>query len=440
MRAWRGALATIAVVGLTGAALTATAAAQQSKPKAADVGITATQIRIAVVADVDTPVQPGLFQSAVDSVNAWARSVNQQGGIAGRKVVVDFIDSHLSPDDTRNAIIKACSQDFAMVGTEALFMNNVDDMVACKDAQGNATGLPDLSGIAIDTHERCSPVTFLVNGDASYCSTLDQHPQTYTAQQGDCLYYLSTNKDLHGIYILPGDLKEATNSQIVPFQACVNLGIKKDATGFYTVSAMAPQSALTPFVQAVKANNSTFVYQGDAFPVMVELRREAIAQGVNSVKVWACNQGCYDAQFLAQGGSAVDATYTILTTLPFYSEYNSNASLKTLVHQIGGVDKLNGNGVEAWLAALLFQDATQRALANGGTLTRASLLAALKTEHSFTGQGILGPTDIGNKQQPHCIVMAQVKNGKWVRAYPSKVGSFDCNPKNLVQLKLDLTG
>jgi hypothetical protein len=319
-------------------------------------------------------------------------------------------------------------------------MNNVDDMVACKDAQGNATGLPDLSGIAIDTHERCSPVTFLVNGDASYCSTLGQHPQSYTAQQGDCLYYLSQNKNLHGIYILPGDLQEATNSQRVPFEACVNLGIKKDATGFYSVSAMAPQSALTPFVQAVKANNSTFVYQGDAFPVMVELRREAIAQGVSSVKVWACNQGCYDSQFLVQGGSAVEGTYTILTTLPFYSEYNSNASLKTLVRQLGGVSKLNGNGVEAWLAALLFQDATQRELANGGTLTRASLLAALKAEHSFTGQGILGPTDIGTKQQPHCIVMGQVKNGKWVRAYPSKVGTFDCNPKNLVPIKLDLTG
>lgn len=440
MRASRGVLAAVLVVAVLGSVLAATAGAQSTKPKAADVGITDTQIRIAVVADVDTPVQPGLFQSAVDSMNAWARDVNQHGGIAGRKVVIDFIDSHLSPNDTRNAIIKACSQDFAMVGTEALFMNNVDDMVACKDAQGNPTGLPDLSGIAIDTHERCSPVTFLVNGDSSFCSTLEQHPQTYTAQQGDCLYYLSTNKDLHGIYILPGDLQEATNSQLVPFQACVNLGIKKDATGFYQVSAMAPQSALTPFVAAVKSNNSTFVYQGDAFPVMVELRREAIAQGVNSVKVWACNQGCYDSQFLVQGGTAVEGTSTILTTLPFYSEYNSNASLKTLVKQLGGVDKLNGNGVEAWLAALLFQDATQRALANGGTLSRASLLAALKMEHNFTAQGILGPTDVGNHQGPRCIVIAQVKNGKWVRKFPSSVGTFDCNPKNLVQLKLDLTG
>ena len=440
MRLSRGVPSAVLVVALLGWGLGGAASAQGTQPKASDVGITNNQIRLAVVADVDTPVQPGLFQSAVDSMNAFARTVNAHGGIAGRKVVIDFIDSHLSPNDTRNAIIKACSQDFAMVGTEALFMNNVDDMVACKDAQGNATGLPDLTGIAIDTHEKCSPVSFLVNGDSSFCATLGQHPQTYTAQQGDCLYYLSQNKDLHGIYILPGDLQEATNSQRVPFEACVNLGIKKDATGFYSVSAMAPQSALTPYVAAVKSSNSTFVYQGDAFPVMVELRREAKAQGVSTVKVWACNQGCYDSQFLAQGGSDVEGTSTILTTLPFYSEYKSNASLKTLVQQLGGVSKLNGNGVEAWLAALLFQDAAQKAMASGATLNRASLLAALRAEHAFTAQGILGPTDVGGHQQPRCIVIATVKNGQWVRTNPSKVGTFDCNPKNLTQIKLDLTG
>ncbi len=135
----------------------------------------------------------------------------------------------------------------------------------------------------------------------------------------------------------------------------------------------------------------------------------------------------------------MEGTTSILTTLPFYSEYKSNASLKTLVQQLGGVDKLNGNGVESWLAALLFQDAVQKAIAGGGTLNRQSLLAAVKTEHAFTGQGIVGPIDVGNHGQPGCIVMAQVKNGKWVRLYPSKPGTFNCNKANLVP-KLDLTG
>ena len=155
-------LATVAMV----AAALAPAAAQQ-QPKANDIGITDSEIRIAVVADVDNPVVPALFKSGVDAVQAWAKTVNQQGGIAGRKVVVDFIDSRLSPNDARNTLITACSQDFALVGTEALFITNVSDLETCKNAQGQPVGIPDLSGIATSA-ERCSPVTYYLNSDAAY--------------------------------------------------------------------------------------------------------------------------------------------------------------------------------------------------------------------------------------------------------------------------------
>jgi len=63
----------------------------------------------------------------------------------------------------------------------------------------------------------------------------------------------------------------------------------------------------------------------------------------------------------------------------------------------------------------------------------------VKTEHAFTGQGIVEPTDVGGHRAPTCIVMAQVKNGKWARAYRSTVGTFDCNKKNVIQINLDLT-
>jgi hypothetical protein len=254
------------------------AGAQAAKPKAADVGITGTQIRIAVIADVDTPVAPGLFKSSVDAVKAWAKTVNQQGGVAGRTVVVDFVDSKLNPTQTRNAIITACSQDFAMVGGEALFMSNVSDMTACTDAQGNAIGIPDLPGLALDTNERCSPVTYLVDGDASFCATRKDHPQTYTARQGDYLSYLRKNKDRHGIWTVPADLAATKNAELPVFQPGVNLGIKKDGQGWYDISASSPQSALTPFVQVIKNNPSTFAYNGSSAGIMVLLRKEAASR------------------------------------------------------------------------------------------------------------------------------------------------------------------
>ena len=397
-------------------------------------------MRLAVVADVNTPLQPGLFQSAVTVMNAWARTVNEHGGIAGRRVVIDFIDSQLNPNDTRNAIIRACAQDFAMVGGEALFMNNVDDMVACKDARGNAVGLPDLPGLAIDSHELCSPVTFVDRGDASFCATQNDHPQTYTVQQGDYLYYLRLFKDLHGIFLAPGDIQSTRIAEVPFFQAGINAGIKKDGAGVYNTSALAPQSALSPLVAIVKANNSTFVYGGNTYGTMVLFRREAKLQGVNSVRVWACNEGCYDTQFTEQGGSDVDGQYSWLNTLPFYSEYKLNPSLAALVRLVGGPQRLNDNGLESWVAALLFQDAAGRAVANGGTLDRQSLLAALATEHNFTAQGIIAPTDVAAHTQPRCFVLAQVRNGIWVRAYPSKPGTFACSTRNVVQVKTELAG
>jgi Periplasmic binding protein len=427
--------ATLAV-GLT-AAVPVAAGAQSSKPEADDIGITDSEIRLAVIADVDTPIQPGLFQKSVDAMEAWAKVVNKDGGVAGRKIVIDFIDSKLNPNETRNAIIKACADDFAMVGGEALFLNNVDDMVACPNQAGEAIGLPDMPGNALDTNQSCSPVTYVVTSLGSYCETRDQNPQTYTVLQGDYLYYQKKYKDLHGIWTIPADLKATKNAVLPTAQAGVDLGIEKDGQGFYDIFSRDPQSAMTPIVQTIKQNNSTFAKNGGN--KMADLRKEATLQGVTSVKVWGCNQACYDNLLIEQGGADVNDTQILLSTLPFYSEYKSNPTLKKLVSAVGGIDNVDFNSVSSWIGALLFQDAVEKAVANGGTLSRQSLFDALNQENSFDADGIIGATDVAQKMGSPCIVMTQIKNGKFVRTYPKKVGTFDCNKKNLVDVELDLS-
>ena len=96
------------------AAASSSAGAAGEAPKATEVGITATEIHIAVVADVDNTIRPGLFQDVVNGVKGFGDYINSKAGgkgLAGRKVVVDFIDSHLNPTETRNATIKACEND-----------------------------------------------------------------------------------------------------------------------------------------------------------------------------------------------------------------------------------------------------------------------------------------------------------------------------------------
>jgi hypothetical protein len=115
-------VALCAAIALATVGATAVAGAQSTgkeKPAATEVGITPTEIHIAVIADVDNPLAPGLFKGAVNGVQGAAKYLNSKaggGGLAGRKLVVDFIDSHLNANDARNGVITACQQDFAMVG------------------------------------------------------------------------------------------------------------------------------------------------------------------------------------------------------------------------------------------------------------------------------------------------------------------------------------
>ena len=60
-----------------------------------EVELTAKTINVAVVADVDNPIAPNVLEGIVKGVQGWGKYVNANGGIAGRKVKVDFIDSKL---------------------------------------------------------------------------------------------------------------------------------------------------------------------------------------------------------------------------------------------------------------------------------------------------------------------------------------------------------
>src|SRR4029079_14387103 len=78
-------------------------------PVATETGISATEIRIAVLADVQNPLLPGLFKGSKDAVIAFGDYVNKNGGIAGRKLVVDFIDTGLDPTKVKSGMQKACA-------------------------------------------------------------------------------------------------------------------------------------------------------------------------------------------------------------------------------------------------------------------------------------------------------------------------------------------
>src|SRR5258708_4676352 len=199
------------------------------------------------MADVGSPLAPGLFQGNLDALNAFAKAVNAKGGVGCRQLVVKTWDSKLDPAETKNGLIDACKNAVALVGDNSLFNPDVSPM-----EQG-----------------------------------ADQQP------------------------------------------------------------------AYTPRIQTAKAANSTFVYDGSNDRAMWTMRKEAKAQGLSSVKVWACSLACYTKAFLATGGADVEGTYLWMQFLPF-EEADANPEATAYIQGVGA-DKADSFGAQAWQAAVLFK-------------------------------------------------------------------------------------
>jgi hypothetical protein len=435
------AVVAVAVAVGTGLAPAAAGAQQpdQGSPDS-DIGVTASTIKIAVIADVDNAVRPGLFQSIVDGVNGFAKYINGHGKLAGRTVEVDFIDSKLSADEARNAVIRACQEDFAIVGTSALFLNNVQPLEQCVDKVGQATGLPDVPTLQTETAHQCSPISFAVIASALDCATKDDHPQTYSARMGQILHYKKSNKNLHGIWVLPSDLKSTINSTTPVATADVKAGVKQDED-FFKISGQATQSDYTPVAQAIKQHNSTYAQSNSDYKSSVQMRKEAKVQGVNSIKVWDCALTCYDPRFLSEGGADVEGHYASVFFVPL-EEAKQNKSVDAFVKSVGK-SKANGFAAQSWTAGLFFRDVVNNVVkANGNNgLTRARFIEEARKIHDFRaevgGQGMLGPTDVGGHKLNGCFVLTQVKGGKYVRIFPKEKGTLNCDSKNVTTVQLD---
>jgi ABC-type branched-subunit amino acid transport system substrate-binding protein len=407
--------------------------------EATEIGVTADTIRVAVIADVDNPVRPGLFRGSRDGVLAAAEFINENGGLAGRDLEVDFIDSKLSGDEARNALIQACEEDFAIVGTTALFMNNIDPAVNCPDLAGAVTGLPDVPVLQTEFAHQCSPVSYPIIVVGLVCDTLEDPEQTFRVGTNTVKYHLKKQEeDLHGVWTIAGDLESTINAGTPPIRGAQKAGIERDDE--ILVSGLATQAEYTPVVQSIKQNNSTYVANYVDYRAMVLLRKEAAVQAVDSVLVWDCTLACYDQSFIDEGGRDVEDTYVTVTFVPF-EEAKQNASIRNYLKYVGK-NNADAFGAQAWAAGLFFRDVVNAVVAADGEngLTRAAFLAQAADVHEFTadvdGDGMLPPTDVGGRKVSGCGAIVQVRDGEFVRVSPKKKGTLDCG--DVVRVKVDL--
>ncbi len=414
----------------------ACATAQLGSP---EVGVDPQHITVTVVADVGSPIKPGLFQGSIDAVKAWANYINDSGGLACRTVVVKTADSQLSAQAAQNAIVSACSNSMALVGTTALFFQDTGQLENCKDKAGANTGLPDIAELQTDPTQQCSKLSFAVLPTGSSCPYSGTGPRTYTVGQTQYDYYFRTfpGLNLHGVFAIPKDLPSTISSTMPIFRAENKMGIASDAE--FGVSGLATQADYTPIVASIKQHNSNYARNNSDYSANVLERKEAQAQGVTSVKVWDCSLACYDQRLITSGGSATENQYVWLNFLPMEDGPSANPELANFLKYD---KKPDGFGEQAWLAGEVFAQAIKDTMAaHGGdpnSITRANLLTALNNMHSFNAGGMMPNENIAARQLSTCLVGMQVQNGKFVRVHPTQPGTFDCdNNKPPITLTID---
>jgi len=402
--------------------------------EATDTGVTADTITVQVMADTGSPLAPGLFQGNVDALQGFAKYINANGGIGCRQLKVETWDSKLTPDEAKNGQINACQTALALVGGNSLFNPDVSEMNTCADSKGQPIGLADVSALANDINEQCATNAFIIQGISEKCpggGAVPTGKRDQVAFLGSVKYWQTVEPNLVGLYLVPGDLPTTVQSATTQIAAQAQQGVKW--IGALKVSGSDAQSAYTPKVQTVSSNSANYVYDGSNDVAMINMRREAAAQGLNSVKVWGCSLACYTDKFKA-AGSDVEGTYAWMQFLPF-EDKGANPELD---NYLGAVSKPDSFGAQGWMAAVLFQDAVNKIVDTDGpnAITRASLLTALNGITSFDAHGWMGAKNPKGGFSD-CMVMLQIKNGSFERVQPTDKGKLDCNPDYLTTVNID---
>ena len=402
--------------------------------EATDTGVTADSITIQVMADTGSPLAPGLFQGNVDAVVAFAKYINANGGLGCRDLKVETWDSKLTPDEAKNGQINACQTALAMVGGNSLFNPDVSEMQTCPNKAGDPIGIPDIAALANDVNEQCALNAFIIQGISETCPA-DGKPPTgerqFSAFIGPQKYYDTIEPNLVGLFLVPGDLPTTVQSATFLIAAQQDAGV--DWIGKVKVSGRDEQSAYTPRVQLARNENANYVYDGSNDVAMINMRREAAAQGLDNVKIWGCSLACYTDKFKAAGAD-VEGTYAWMQFLPF-EDKGSNQELDNYLGAIGTPDSF---GAQAWMSAVLLQDAVNKIVDTDGpnAITRAKLLEVLNGIDSFDAHGWMGPKDPKGGFSD-CQVIVQIKSGQFERVTPAEKGQLDCNPSYVTKVTLD---
>lgn len=386
--------ASLASCSSTNTATTVSSSTKSTIPSAAfsdHTGITATSVS---VGNVSTLFE-GIFKGAAVGTQAYTDYVNSQGGINGRKIIVDSSDDDYSGAPNKQETQADIGKDFAMVGSFSLFDSFGGVLLKANPQVPNVTVSLDLSTSELPNTFSPAPA---VNGWIT----------------GPLVYFQKKfPSDVKDTGALIADEPSATDKWVAEKAAMEHLGYKVvyDPTFDITTSDfnqyvvnMKTAGVKILFLEQMPENYAASVIkalnQQDFHPVVVLGSSTYSEELVPNSGGAAAIDGAYMEQstalFLGEDASGIPAVNTFLTWVQKASP-GFHADLYTLF---------------GWTSAELFSQALKAA---GSDPSRGSVLQALRNITSFSAGNLLGPANPSAKIPTNCYIIATIANGKYQR-------------------------
>jgi ABC-type branched-subunit amino acid transport system substrate-binding protein len=368
------------------------------KATSTDAGLTSSQVVIGNVSSTTGPVS-GLFEGAVQGIQAWAAYMNSQGGLCGHTVKVSFQDDSTNCTNNQNATQELGSKVFAFVGSFSLY-----DGCGAQYFQQHSD-VPDVH-VALDPKAGAPKNHFdIETGHLGYATGMMEY---YTKKFGDAVKHVGT------MYANVGGA--------VPKQHAFVAAAQKAGWHFvYSRGNDATESDWTSdFVKMCQQQHIKIFFTSST-------NAANAAKMVNDEDQAGCPKDliniipiAYDQAFLQDVGNSPR-----LEGLLGWNEYslffNPDEAAKipelklfqTWFQKAYPGKPANLYALFAWCSGRLFQKAFEAAAPN---VSRATLMAQLRTVKNWTTNGAMAPfTPTDKSGGVTCYVLWKVHGGRFGR-------------------------
>lgn len=387
---------------------------------ATDKGVTDKDITITTISDPGGPI-PGLNQSLFDTMKAFGKWCNDQGGINGRKVNIKFADAKIM--DYQQAVTGACTDSFALVGGLGVLDSlGAQTQVDCGLINVPAAAVNPEQTMADLTYEPLpNPTTDYPVGSARWIAK--KYPEALTSAAA-----LRTNVST---------TIDQSNRLIA--------GYKQVGFNFnYVQETNLPETNWAPLVLQMKNKGVQYMNLTATWEEAVPLQKEAALQGFKPA-VTEFESNYYDVGYPKRGGADAEGTFVRITIWPFEEASQNPATQQFIDILHSAVPDASPAllGVQAWSAALLWAQSVKNL---GSNVTRQGVEDQIKQVHEWTGGGLHQQTDPGAHKRGGCVIMMEVHDGGFVRAYPTPDEDKDiydaghgyaCEPDGIVPIPGD---